>query len=41
VASQALGEGVVVGELDAERLQAVRRMVPALRHRRLRTPAEL
>ena len=40
LASQALGEGVVVGELSAERLKAVRSMVPALRHRRLRTPAE-
>ena len=40
VASLPLGEGVVIGELDAERLQSVRRMVPALRHRRLRTPAE-
>jgi hypothetical protein len=31
---------VVIGELDMQRLQSVRRMVPALRHRRLRTAAE-
>ncbi len=41
VASLPLGEGVVLGDIDTERLQSVRRMVPALRHRRLRTPAEL
>lgn len=40
VASLPLGEGVVIGELDMQRLQSVRRMVPALRHRRLRTAAE-
>lgn len=37
VASLPLGEGVVMGEMSAERLQSVRRMVPALQHRRLRT----
>ena len=41
VASLPLGEGVVLGELSAERLQSVRKMVPALRHRRLRTPSDL
>ena len=40
VASLPLGEGFVIGELDMQRLQSVRRMVPALRHRRLRTAAE-
>jgi nitrilase len=41
VASRPLGEGVVMGEFSAERLQSVRQMVPALRHRRLRTSTEL
>lgn len=41
LACQPLGEGVVLGEIDPGRLQAVRRMVPALTHRRLRTPADL
>jgi len=40
IASLPLGEGLVTGELSAERLQSVRQTVPALRHRRLRTPAE-
>jgi nitrilase len=29
------GEGVVVAEVDAARLAAVRRQLPALQHRRL------
>lgn len=41
VSSLPLGEGVVMGELSAERLASVRQMLPALNHRRLRTPAEL
>ena len=40
VATQALEEGVIIGEINAERLQSVRKMVPALRHRWLRSPAE-
>ena len=40
VATQALEDGVIIGEINAERLQSVRKMVPALRHRRLRSPAE-
>jgi len=38
VARLPLGEGVVSGEMSTERLQSVRRMVPALQHRRLPTP---
>ena len=41
VASLPLGEGVVMGDFSAERLQSVRQMVPALRHRRLHTSTEL
>ncbi len=41
VASLPLGEGVVMGEMRSERLLEVRRTVPALRHRRLKTPADL
>jgi nitrilase len=41
VASLPLGEGVVMGEMRSERLLDVRKMVPALRHRRLKTPTDL
>ncbi|MBU3737732.1 MAG: carbon-nitrogen hydrolase family protein [Rhodoferax sp.] len=41
LASRPLGEGLVVGDISAERLRSVRTMIPALRHRRLRTPDDL
>jgi predicted amidohydrolase len=39
VATRAEGEGVVIGDMDAERLRAVRTQLPALRHRRITGPA--
>jgi nitrilase len=35
VAVQAEGEGVVIADLDVDRLAAVRLQLPALKHRRI------